>query len=256
MEDELKREVLEKLRRRNQQEVLPFVEVFASNRKERKRSETLLREVQKLRNKTAELGVKNDGLMSALTKAQEENAKAKTSKENSAKVSRLQGELAEAHKKNVEVMEMASTANRDKEQAKTELETTVTELKNAKVALKNLRESCANLESELKTALKAAEIAGEEAEARKEDKISAIARVEKLEKENQQLVERVMEMKMKEAEKMNEINELYEDLQRQKKASELKSIANEMNATASASMRGLSMDSSSSPGFGDSFLAK
>ena len=73
------------------------------------------------------------------TKAQEENAKAKTSKENSAKVSRLQGELAEAHKKNVEVMEMASTANRDKEQAKTELETTVTELKNAKVALlKNL----------------------------------------------------------------------------------------------------------------------
>ena len=82
-------------------------------------------------------------------------------------------------------MEMASTANRDKEQAKTELETTVTELKNAKVALKNLRESCANLESELKTALKAAEIAGEEAEARKEDKISAIARVEKLEKENQ-----------------------------------------------------------------------
>ena len=76
MEDELKREVLEKLRRRNQQEVLPFVEVFASNRKERKRSETLLREVQKLRNKTAELGVKNDGLMSALTKAQE-NAKAK-----------------------------------------------------------------------------------------------------------------------------------------------------------------------------------
>lgn len=254
MEDELKREVLEKLRRRNQQEVLPFVEVFASNRKERKRSETLLREVQKLRNKTAELGVKNDGLMSALTKAQEENAKAKTSKENSAKVSRLQGELAEAHKKNVEVMEMASTANRDKEQAKTELETTVTELKNAKVALKNLRESCANLESELKTALKAAEIAGEEAEARKEDKISAIARVEKLEKENQQLVERVMEMKMKEAEKMNEINELYEDLQRQKKASELKSIANEMNATASASMRGLSLDSSTSPGFGDSFV--
>ena len=59
---------------------------------------------------------------------------------------------------------------------------------------------------------------------------------------------------MKEAEKMNEINELYEDLQRQKKASELKSIANEMNATASASMRGLSLDSSSSPGFGDSFV--
>ena len=58
----------------------------------------------------------------------------------------------------------------------------------------------------MKTALKAAEIAGEEAEARKEDKISAIAQVEKLEKENQQLVERVMEMKMKEAEKMNEIN--------------------------------------------------
>ena len=106
----------------------------------------------------------------------------------------------------------------------------------------------------MKTALKAAEIAGEEAEARKEDKISAIARVEKLEKENQQLVERVMEMKMKEAEKMNEISELYEDLQRQKKASELKSIANEMNATASASMRGLSLDSSTSPGFGDSFV--
>ena len=38
------------------------------------------------------------------------------------------------------VMEMASTANRDKEQAKTELETTVTELKNVKVALKNLRQ--------------------------------------------------------------------------------------------------------------------
>ena len=249
----LKREVLEKLRRRNEEEVLPFVEIFASHSKARKRCEKLQHEVQQLRNKTAELSGKNVGLMSALTRAQEENAKAKTSKENSAKVSRLQEELTEAHKKNVEVMEMASTANREKEKAKTELETTSNELKNAKAALKNLRESCANLENELKTTQKAAEIAGAEAEARKEDKLAAIARVEELKKENQQLVERVMEMKMKEAEKMNEINELYEDLQRQKKASELKSIANEMNATASASMRGLSLDSSSSPGFGDSF---
>ena len=112
------------------------------------------------RNKTAELSGKNVGLMSALTRAQEENAKAKTSKENSAKVSRLQEELTEAHKKNVEVMEMASTANREKEKAKTELETTSNELKNAKAALKNLRESCANLENKLKTAQKAAEING------------------------------------------------------------------------------------------------
>jgi len=257
MEDEeliITREVLQKLQRRNEAEVLPFVEIFAANRKARKRCEKLQREVQQLRNKTAEVSGKNVGLMSALTRAQEENVKAKTSKENSAKVSRLQEELAEAHKKNVEVMEMASTSNREKEQAKSELETTATELKNAKAALKNLRESCANLENELKTALKAAEIAGKEAEARVEDRLAAIARAEKLEKENQQLVERVMEMKMKEAEKMNEINDLYEDLQRQKKASELKSIANEMNATASASMRGLSLESASSPGFGDSFV--
>ena len=173
----LKREVLEKLRRRNEEEVLPFVEIFASHRKARKRCEKLQHEVQQLRNKTAELSGKNVGLMSALTRAQEENAKAKTSKENSAKVSRLQEELTEAHKKNVEVMEMASTANREKEKAKTELETTSNELKNAKAALKNLRESCANLENELKTAQKAAEIAGAEAEARKEDKLTAIARV-------------------------------------------------------------------------------
>ena len=89
----LKGEVLEKLRRRNEEEVLPFVEIFASHRKARKRCEKLQHEVQQLRNKTAELSGKNVGLMSALTRAQEENAKAKTSKENSAKVSRLQEEL-------------------------------------------------------------------------------------------------------------------------------------------------------------------
>ena len=108
MEDEeliITREVLEKLRRRNEAEVLPFVEIFAANRKARKRCEKLQHEVQQLRNKTAELSGKNVGLMNALTRAQEENVKAKTSKENSAKVSRLQEELAEAHKKNVEFME-------------------------------------------------------------------------------------------------------------------------------------------------------
>ena len=113
MEDEeliITREVLEKLQRRNEAEVLPFVEIFAANRKARKRCEKLQREVQQLRNKAAELSGKNVGLMSALTRAQEENVKAKMSKENSAKVSRLQEELAEAHKKNVEVMEMASTS--------------------------------------------------------------------------------------------------------------------------------------------------
>ena len=70
----LKREVLEKLRRRNEEEVLPFVEIFASHRKARKRCEKLQHEVQQLRNKTAELSGKNVGLLSALTRAQEENA--------------------------------------------------------------------------------------------------------------------------------------------------------------------------------------
>ena len=54
----LKREVLEKLRRRNEEEVLPFVEIFASHRKARKRCEKLQHEVQQLRNKTAELSGK------------------------------------------------------------------------------------------------------------------------------------------------------------------------------------------------------
>jgi len=228
-------EVLEKLRQRNAREVQPFSNVFKANMKAQKSLNELQIELVKIKR---ELITKQD----VLTIALEEQSKQKRTKDNTEKVSRLQEELASAHKKTLEVMEMASTANKEREKAQIELEKTHTELQRKNQELKNLRESCTNLENELHLAQKAGQIAAAEAESRREDKLAAIEKFEKLEQENQHLVERVMEMKMKEAEKMNEINDLYEDLQRQKKASILNSIAIEMNATAATSMRGLSLD--------------
>ena len=44
------------------------------------------------------------------------------------------------------------------------------------------------------------------------------------------LVERLMAIKVQEAEKMNEINDLYDDLRRQKKENELRAMASDLSS--------------------------
>ena len=53
------------------------------------------------------------------------------------------------------------------------------------------------------------------------------------------LVERLMAIKVQEAEKMNEINDLYDDLRRQKKENELRAMASDLSAASAASMASL-----------------
>jgi autophagy-related protein 16 len=81
----------------------------------------------------------------------------------------------------------------------------------------------------------------DEAESQSAMKNAVLGKVEKLEKENAELVERLMEMKTKEAEKMNEINDLYADLLRQKKSVELNARAESLAEASAASMKALSM---------------
>lgn len=72
-------------------------------------------------------------------------------------------------------------------------------------------------------------------------KNAALGRADALEKENRELLERLMEMKAKEAERMNEINDLYADLQRQKKNAELNAKAESLAEASAASMTRLSI---------------
>ena len=48
-----------------------------------------------------------------------------------------------------------------------------------------------------------------------------------------------MAIKVQEAEKMNEINDLYDDLRRQKKENELRAMASDLSAASAASMASL-----------------
>ena len=90
-------------------------------------------------------------------------------------------------------------------------------------------------------ARKAESQALDEAESQTALKNAVIGRVDKLESDNEDLLKRLMEFKMKEAEKMNELNDLYDDLMRQKKSAELTAKADSLAEASATSMKTLSM---------------
>lgn len=120
--------------------------------------------------------------------------------------------------------------------AQEELATTRTALASAEAEREKARRENRNLATALEEERAAAQAAAAEAEERMASREKALKKAERLEAENAQLVERLMQMKMAEAEKMNEIQEMYEDLQRQQKSAQLRAMASDLSAASAASM--------------------
>ena len=72
--------------------------------------------------------------------------------------------------------------------------------------------------------------------------------------ENASLVERLMQLKMAEAEKMNEINDLYDNLQRQKKSAEMRAMASDLSAASAESMSSLTGAVGGANAFGSGYF--
>ena len=146
----------------------------------------------------------------------------------------LQAELAASYKQHADSSQQVIAAREKVAEAEAEVAATKEALAVAERERDEARARGSTLEAELELSRAAAEAAATEAEARLAGRDEALARAEKLEAENANLVERIMEMKMQEAEKMNEINDLYEDLRRQKKEGEMRARASDLAASAAS----------------------
>ena len=164
------------------------------------------------------------------------------------KAQRLRAEVTEAFKKHAESSRRASEAEEALEAAKLEGKKLEEEVQSHKSAKEEAERRVVAAERSLAEARKSESQALVEAESQSALKNAVMGKVERLEKENEELLQRLMDMKMKEAEKMNEINDLYADLVRQKKSAELNAKAEGLAEASAASMKALSMSGTMSHG--------
>jgi len=154
---------------------------------------------------------------------------------------RIKEELSEAYKKQAEssqrVIDTRDALERE-QKARMKAEETLEEIKSDVARAERRATEC---EHALAEARKAEASAMSEADAQLSLKNSALTKIDQLERDNSQLLERLMELKMKEAEKMNEINDLYADMLRQKKSVELSFKAEGLADASAASLKALSM---------------
>jgi autophagy-related protein 16 len=233
--------LLRALQARNRVEIDAFVAVFEAHSGAQRHACHLQERVTALQRQCAELGEDNEAAQAQLRAARNGEAVARgaAATDHSTRVSQLMVELAASYKQHAESSQQV-IAVRD------QLAVAVGELSAARealaVAARERDESRAHgceLAAELEMSRAAAEAAAVEAAARLSGRNEALATAEALEAENAQLVERLMAMKTSEVEKMNEIHDLYEDLQRQKKSAEMRAMASDLSAASAASMSSL-----------------
>ena len=161
---------------------------------------------------------------------------------------RLKEELSEVYKKHAESSQRfidARDALEKEQKAKKVAEDALDQMKSDVERAERRAIEC---EHALAEARKAESSALSEAEAQLSLKNAALTKIEQLERDNAELLERLMEVKMKEAEKMNEINDLYADMLRQKKSAELSAKAEGLADASAASLKALSMSTMMSNG--------
>ena len=240
--------LLSKLQARNRAEVVAFKDVFEAHASAQTNARALQERASALQRQCAELTQGKETSEANLKIANDAAARGEAAQEQAARVAQLQTELAESYKRHADSSEQVIVAM--DRQAKADEDLVVA--KEALVLAERERDDAVRrgdaLASELESARALAEATEAEAAARARDKEDALAKAEAVERENQQLLERVMQMKLSEAEKMNAINDLYEDLQRQKQSVELAAAAADLSAASSTRMRSLT----TAPGQGGS----
>jgi len=231
--------LLAKLQARNRVEVDAFKAVFEAHAGAQRQARVLQERVAMLNRRCAELSEDKEKMEADLKVANEAAAKGTAVKDQSARISELQTELAASYKQHAESSQQVIAAKEQQAKAEQELVTAKDALAVAERERDEARERGSELEAALEESRTAAAAATSEAEARLSARNEAVAKAEAMEAENASLVERLMQLKMAEAEKMNEINDLYDNLQRQKKSAEMRAMASDLSAASAESMSSL-----------------
>lgn len=246
--------LLAKLQARNRVEVDAFKAVFEAHAGAQRQARILQERVAMLNRRCAELSEDKEKMEADLKVANEAAAKGTAVKDQSARISELQTELAASYKQHAESSQQVIAAKEQQAKAEQELVTAKGALAVAERERDEARERGSELEAALEESRTAAAAATSEAEARLSARNEAVAKAEAMEAENASLVERLMQLKMAEAEKMNEINDLYDNLQRQKKSAEMRAMASDLSAASAESMSSLTGAVGGANAFGSGYF--
>ena len=246
--------LLAKLQARNRVEVDAFKAVFEAHEGAQRQALVLQERVAMLNRRCAELSEDKEKMEADLKVANEAAAKGTAVKDQSARISELQTELAASYKQHAESSQQVIAAKEQQAKAEQELVTAKYALAVAERERDEARERGSELEAALEESRTAAAAATSEAEARLSARNEAVAKAEAMEAENASLVERLMQLKMAEAEKMNEINDLYDNLQRQKKSAEMRAMASDLSAASAESMSSLTGAVGGANAFGSGYF--
>ena len=246
--------LLAKLQARNRVEVDAFKAVFEAHAGAQRQARVLQERVAMLSRRCAELSEDKEKMEADLKVANEAAAKGTAVKDQSARISELQTELAASYKQHAESSQQVIAAKEQQAKAEQELVTAKGALAVAERERDEARERGSELEAALEESRTAAAAATSEAEARLSARNEAVAKAEAMKAENASLVERLMQLKMAEAEKMNEINDLYDNLQRQKKSAEMRAMASDLSAASAESMSSLTGAVGGANAFGSGYF--
>ena len=246
--------LLAKLQARNRVEVDAFKAVFEAHAGAQRQARVLQERVAMLNRRCAELSEDKEKMEADLKVANEAAAKGTAVKDQSARISELQTELAASYKQHAESSQQVIAAKEQQAKAEQELVTAKDALAVAERERDEARERGSELEAALEESRTAAAAATSEAEARLSARNEAVAKAEAMEAENASLVERLMQLKMAEAEKINEINDLYDNLQRQKKSAEMRAMASDLSAASAESMSSLTGAVGGANAFGSGYF--
>ena len=246
--------LLAKLQARNRVEADAFKAVFEAHAGAQRQARVLQERVAMLNRRCAELSEDKEKMEADLKVANEAAAKGTAVKDQSARISELQTELAASYKQHAESSQQVIAAKEQQAKAEQELVTAKGALAVAERERDEARERGSELEAALEESRTAAAAATSEAEARLSARNEAVAKAEAMKAENASLVERLMQLKMAEAEKMNEINDLYDNLQRQKKSAEMRAMASDLSAASAESMSSLTGAVGGANAFGSGYF--
>lgn len=246
--------LLAKLQARNRVEVDAFKAVFEAHAGAQRQARVLQERVAMLNRRCAELSEDKEKMEADLKVANEAAAKGTAVKDQSARISELQTELAASYKQHAESSQQVIAAKEQQAKAEQELVTAKDALAVAERERDEAHERGSELEAALEESRTAAAAATSEAEARLSARNEAVAKAEAMKAENASLVERLMQLKMAEAEKMNEINDLYDNLQRQKKSAEMRAMASDLSAASAESMSSLTGAVGGANAFGSGYF--
>ena len=246
--------LLAKLQARNRVEVDAFKAVFEAHAGAQRQARVLQERVAMLNRRCAELSEDKEKMEADLKVANEAAAKGTAVKDQSARISELQTELAASYKQHAESSQQVIAAKEQQAKAEQELVTAKGALAVAERERDEARERGSELEAALEESRTASAAATSEAEARLSARNEAVAKAEAMKAENASLVERLMQLKMAEAEKMNEINDLYDNLQRQKKSAEMRAMASDLSAASAESMSSLTGAVGGANAFGSGYF--